>query len=269
MIYDPGELTSYRAGDGSVVKIEYYKKLASTTELAREYALAGTPDRFVVFAEEQTTSPIIGTKLADGTSEKGVFLSLILRPSFFPSQAGLLGPLATVALVNAFEEHTTETAGIGWVTDVLYKGKKIGGCVIEGKLNDYSSYEYLIVSFALKLDNNIFSPRLTDIIRKVFDNENPSVAMLIARTILNKFFIVYSDLKNPAKHMNSYKQKFSNYGKRIVYIKDGKKCLGKIFDVDKSNCILLVTDSKGETHKISSPSSIVTTQRFGLFNIFG
>ncbi len=261
MMYDPGELTSYRASDGNVVKIEYYKRLPSTAELARKYALSGTPDRFVVFAEEQTTSPILGTKLSDGSAEKGIFISLILRPSIFPSQAGLLGPLATVALLGAFEEHTMQSASIGWVTDILYNGRKIGGCVIEGKLNDYSSYEYMIVNFALKIDSRTFSPRLTDIIRKVFDDENPSVAMLVARTVLNKFFTVYADIKNPSKHMNLYKQKFANYGKRVVFTKDGKKYSGRITDVDKKNCVLIVSDTKGKTHEISSPSSIVTTQR--------
>ncbi len=268
MMYDPGELTSFRSSDGNVIKIEYYKRLPSTTELAREYAQSGKPDRFVVFAEEQTTSPIIGTKLSEGNAEKGIFISLILRPSIFPSQAGLIGPLASVALLSAFEEHTTETAGIGWVTDIIYEGKKIGGCVVEGKLNDFSSYEYMIVSFALKLNEKLFAPRLTDMIRKVFDDENPSVAMLIARTVLNRFFTIYADIKNPSKHMNFYKQKFSYYGKWVIFIKDGKKTVGKIADVDKKTCVLIVSDLKGQNYNVTSPSSIILPQRFGIFGLF-
>ena len=268
MTYEPLETTSYRASDTNVVKIEHHKLLPSTAALAREYALAGKPDRFVVFSEQQTTSPIIGTKLNEGDVENGVFISLILRPSIFPSQAGLIGPLAATALLSAFEEHTTETAGIGWITDIIYDGKKIGGCSIEGKLNDYSSYEYMIISFALRLDNRTFSPRLTDMIRKVFDNENPSVPMLIARTILNKFFAVYADIKNPAKHMNFYKQKFAYYGQKVKFIKDGKKYSGKIADVDKQNCILLVSDSDGNIVKINSPSNVILSQKFNLSKIF-
>ncbi len=266
MIYDPGELTTYRTSDGSAVKIEYYKELPSTVELAREYAVSGKPDRYVVFTEKQASSPIIGTKLSSDEFESGVFMSIILRPSFFPSQAGLLGPLATTALLGAFEEHTTETAGIGWVSSIIYEGKKIGGVSIEGKLNDYSSYEYLIVSFALLLDKRFFSPRLTDIIRKVFDDENPSVSMLVARTVLNKFFKVYADIKNPAKHMDYYKQKFAFYGKRIRYFSNGKKHIGKIVDVDKSSCVLKIADYKGNTFTLSSPSGIVISPKSGIFS---
>ncbi len=265
---DPVEIISYRAGDGNMVKIEYHKRLPSTASLAREYAIAGKPDRFVVFAEEQPIYSHSGTKLTDNAVEKGVFLSLILRPSIFPSQAGLIGPLATVALLGAFEEHTTTTAGIGWVTDIIYDGKKIGWCTVEGKLNDFSSYEYMIVSFALKIDDRTFAPRLTDMIRKVFDDESPSVPMLIARTVLNKFFTVYADIKNPSKHMNIYKQKFAYYDKKIIFLKDGKKTAGKIIDVDKKSCVLTVSDRKGETFTVTSPTGIIFPQEIKIFSTF-
>ena len=261
MIYDPGELTTYRTSDGNAVKIEYYRELPSTVELAREYALAGKPDRYVVFTEKQQGQNIIGSKFSDTELESGVFMSLILRPSFFPSQAGLLAPLAATALLSAFEEHTTKTAGIGWVSSIIFEDKKIGSVTIEGKLNDYSSYEYMIVSFALKLDSRFFSPRLTDIIRKVFDDENPSVSMLVARTVLNKFFKVYMDIKNPSKHMDYYKQKFCHYGKKVRYFSDGKKHTGKIIDVDKKTCVFHIADKNGNTFAATSPSGITIQQK--------
>ena len=250
MLYGPGELSTYRASDGSIVKIEYIKKVSSTAEIA------GKPDRYAVFAEQQTTSPIIGTRLSDGAAENGIFISLILRPSIFRSQASLLAPLAATALLNAYEEHTTNTASIGWVSDVLYNGQKIGGCTVKASFDNLSSCEYLIVNFALKLDTKTFSPRLTDMIRRVFDDESPSVTMLIARTVLNKFFTVYSDIKNPSKHINFYKHKFAYYGKKVKFLKDGKRIPGKIVDVDKRTCSLIVEDSSGESHKITSLSEI-------------
>ncbi len=262
MLYDPGETTSFRASDGNMVKIEYYRELPSTVALAKSYAEAGKPDRYVVFAEKQFPTSVTGAKsFSDNAFESGIFMSVILRPSFFPSQAGLLAPLATTALLGAFEEHTTKTAGIGWLSSIIYNNKKIGGCTIEGKLNDFSSFEYMIVSFALRMDKSAFTPRLTDLIRKVFDDENPSVSMLVARTVLNKFFTVYIDIKNPAKHMDYYKQKFCHYGKRIKYFADGKKHNGKIIDVDKKNCMLQIQGAEGKSLYITSPSSIIIPQQ--------
>ena len=183
-----GNIISMRVADGTNIKIEYRKSLLSTTELARKYAAEGYPDRYVIFTDAQASSQITGTKLYEGEYERGVFISCILRPTFFPSQAGLIGHLSAAALVTALEEHTSKSLGLGWVSDVYCEGVRIGGCSTLGKLNSYSSYEYLIVNFAVRLDKNNFPPRLTDMARRVFESENASIAMIIAKTILNKFF---------------------------------------------------------------------------------
>jgi hypothetical protein len=39
--------------------------------------------------------------------------------------------------------------GIGWISDIFCDGVKIGGATIEGKLESRTSYEYLILSFAV------------------------------------------------------------------------------------------------------------------------
>ena len=143
--------TSFRDSDGNIIKFEYRDSLHSTTRLAREYARSGYPDRYVIYTELQSSSSITKTKLPEGEMEKGIFISCILRPSIFPSQAGILGPLAAVALATALEEHTSKKIGIGWVSDVYCDGVRIGGAAIEGKLDNHSAYEYLIVSFAVKL----------------------------------------------------------------------------------------------------------------------
>ena len=44
-------VTTMRASDGSVVKLECHDALPSTSHLARQYAKIGYPDRYVVFAE--------------------------------------------------------------------------------------------------------------------------------------------------------------------------------------------------------------------------
>ena len=60
------EYISYRLGDGSAVKIEYYASLPSTAQLAREYAKRGYPDRYVVMTEKQTDASITKSRLSAG-----------------------------------------------------------------------------------------------------------------------------------------------------------------------------------------------------------
>ena len=124
----PKTTVSLRASDDTIVKLECHEKLLSTAALAKQYAKMGYPDRYVVIAESERER---------GSDKKGLYMSLILRPSFFPSQAALLSSLATVALITALREHTTKRLGIGWVSNVYCEGKAIGGVSIEGKLDNF------------------------------------------------------------------------------------------------------------------------------------
>ena len=252
-----GNITTFRVSDGNTVKLEHRDILPSTAELAREYAALGYPDRYAIVTEKQTKSPIIGTKMSSGDIERGLFISCIIRPSMFPSQATLLGPLASVALATALEEHSQKKIGIGWVTDIFCDGEKIGGCALEGKLDSYTSYEYIIVSFAVKLSQKDFPPRLTDMVRQVFESDNLSIETIIAKTVLNKFFTLYRDLKNPSKFMDTYRNKFALAGKRIKYLSDGKKITLRVMGVDKENCALIAEDSKGKIFNISKIKSVI------------
>ena len=129
--------------------------------------------------------------------------------------------------------------GIGWVNSIFCDGLKIGECFVEGKLDNFTSYEYLIVTFSVKLNEKYFTPRLTDMMRKVFEEDNFSIEMIIAKTILNKFFATYRDLKDPMKHMDTYKKKFVLFDKKIKYISaesDGSYS-APIADVHCSFCI--------------------------------
>lgn len=254
-------MMTFRASDGNTVKLEYHRSLPSASDLAKEYARRGYPDRYVVFAEKQTGASAVDGSVSDNNPESGLYLSCILRPSIFPSQAGALGALSAVAFALALEEHTMQKIGIGWVSDIYCADKKIGYTSVEGKLDDYTSYEYLIVNFAVKLDPKRFTPRLTDMLRRVFEEENLSIHAIMAKTVLNRFFAIYREIKNPAKHLNSYASKSVLIDKKIKYIENGKKKTVKVVGINKTNLALTVETRDGRTIDVTSPSAIILPSR--------
>ena len=255
-----------RESDGNILKLEIHDELQSTAELAKKYAQQGYPDRFVVFTQRQQKSVLTGGKLGDTSYEEGVFMSLLLRPSIFPSQASLLGSMTAAATVKALEEHTEKQLGIGWVSTVYCDGNKIGSTIIEGKLDNFTAYEYLIITFAIKLDKENFPPRLTDMINKVFNSENTSIAMIIARNILSKFFAFYPNLKSSNKFMDIYKDKFALRGCRIKYGCGPKKRRTKVLGIDKEDGTLLVESKGGSVEKVCSPIYVILPKRVKLKN---
>ncbi len=247
-----------RTQEGKILHLECHDSVPSTHELARSYARAGYTDGYVVFAENQTKLSATGNALPNGSGERGVYLSCILRPSIFPSQAGFLGAMAAVALISALEEHTTKRLGIGWISDIFCDGKKIGTSTIEGKLDNFAAYEYIVISFAVKLSDSDFPPRMTDLIKKVFGSENSSIPLIIAKNILSKFFNLYPKrIKSPDKFMDVYKRKFCLADIKTKYYEDGKKKRCKILGVDSADGRLIVEVKGGELKHVSSIKSII------------
>ena len=259
MEYTPINTVTVRVPDGGIARLEYHASLPSTVALAKEYANSGYPDRYIVFTDTlQTTDQ---TKKNKPVKKHGVFLSCILRPSIFTSQVGLLPHLAAVAFVTALEEHTSKELGIGWISDIFCEGAKIGGITVEGKLDGEFNYEYIIISFSAELSEVDFPPRLADMVRKVFESENTSVSMIIAKNILNKFFPLFANLKNHVKFMEIYSKKFVQRSSSAKYMEGGKRKKCKILSVDLENGALIVESAEKKIIKLNSPKNIVISKK--------
>ena len=192
----------------------------------------------------------------EAEAEYGIFMSCILRPSIFPSQATLLSAMSTVALAEGLGEHTDKDIGIGWVSDIYCDKVKIGSVSLEGKLDDFTTYEYIIISFNVKISKNNFPPRLKDMVKKVFQSENTSVNMIIARTILSHFFKYYQSLRTPQKFMDAYNERFALRGKRVKLLRNEKWKSYKVLGVDTKMGQLILDSGKSTPLTVSSPKLI-------------
>ena len=253
--------TTVKVGNGTTVKIEYRDFASSTATLAKEYALQGYPDRYAVFTEHQSTSDITGTKLREGELDHGIFISLILRPSFFLAQAAPLGLLSVVSLEQALESYTTKSLGISWVSDVFCEGIKIGGTQIESKIKDLNTFDYIIVTFAAKIDEKNFPPRLRDSVKRIFERENLSLGMMMAKTILDKFFIAYSNIKSADGYRKHYETSFVLRDAKIKYIENGKRKNATVVGIDSETMSLIIKKKNKEQIVVSKPSAVIIPSR--------
>ncbi len=246
-------IITMRGNDGGIIKLEYHDSLPSTVALARGYAAKGYPDRYVVFTENMNNE--------DGESECGICMSILLRPSIFSSQASLLGAMSAAAMVSALQEHTVHPLGLGWVSDLYCNGVKIGHSSLEGKLDSFTSYEYIIVNYCIKTSKKNFPPRLTDMIRKVFEADNTSVNMIMAKTILLRFFSMYANLKTSSKFMDIYSEKLILRGIKIKYDDGQKKRSCRVLSVDSKTGALIIEGRGGKPIHVTSPSNVQIPKR--------
>ena len=129
-------------------RIIYYPKLISTMEVAKREARRGAAAGTVVLAGEQTGGR--GRMKRVWLSPRGsVALSIILYPSlvYLPS----LIMLSSLAVVYSIETVAGLKPQLKWPNDVLIKGKKVCGILIESEVRG-SRVDYAIIGIGINVN---------------------------------------------------------------------------------------------------------------------
>jgi BirA family biotin operon repressor/biotin-[acetyl-CoA-carboxylase] ligase len=121
-----------RLGDCALVReILVFEETDSTNDLAMRQGRQGAGGGLAIFAERQTAGRGRFGRRWDSASHKGIWFSLLLRPSLPFAQWPRLTTWAAVALATAIEEMIRARAEIKWPNDIHIEGKKIAGILAE------------------------------------------------------------------------------------------------------------------------------------------
>lgn len=111
--------------------IIYYTVCDSTQNIASVKAREGAPHGTVVITEEQTAGRGRLERVWDSSANKGIWMSLIIRPDISPQYAPQFTLVAAVAITRAIEDLTNCIPEIKWPNDILINGKKVTGILTE------------------------------------------------------------------------------------------------------------------------------------------
>jgi BirA family transcriptional regulator, biotin operon repressor / biotin---[acetyl-CoA-carboxylase] ligase len=104
---------------------------ASTNDVAREQGRKGAAAGFLVAAARQTAGRGRLGRVWESPPNKGLYVSILLRPDLPMTEAGRLTILSSVATVDAVEALTGQRPQIKWPNDLVLKGRKLAGLLIE------------------------------------------------------------------------------------------------------------------------------------------
>lgn len=124
--------------------VVYETEVDSTNDVAAEHAAAGAPEGLLVVAEAQRKGKGRRGRSWASPFGKGVWSSLLLRPSIAPAQATWMGLLAGVAVAAALRRDWGLPAGVKWPNDVEVAGRKIAGILVEMEA-EMEAVSYIIV----------------------------------------------------------------------------------------------------------------------------
>ena len=120
-----------RMETGWLPEVTVFEATASTNDLAVRRGIQGAAAPLVILAETQTSGRgRFGRKWISAPRE-GIWMSLLLRPEIPLLHWPRLTSTAALAVANAIQDTTQLRAGIKWPNDVLVRGKKICGLLVE------------------------------------------------------------------------------------------------------------------------------------------
>lgn len=137
---------SYRLGK----PLYYYDEVSSTNDVLREKAAAGAPEGCVVIAGTQTAGRGRRGKQWLSLPGKGVYLSLLLRPRWPATESPFIAFFAALAAARALDRLNIGAVKLKWPNDVLVKGKKIGGVLVEPRINR-GCIEFVVVGVGINV----------------------------------------------------------------------------------------------------------------------
>lgn len=134
----PGQWTLHR-----------FEQVDSTNTLALEWATDGAAHRTVCIAEGQTAGRGRGERLWRTPKGTALALSVIVR-RLNATRLSWIGLAAGVAVIDAIADVTGIPAQVKWPNDVLIRGKKVAGILVESRSMDDL---FAVVGVGLNVNN--------------------------------------------------------------------------------------------------------------------
>jgi BirA family biotin operon repressor/biotin-[acetyl-CoA-carboxylase] ligase len=134
---------------------------ASTNDVAREQGRKGAKAGFVVAALKQTRGRGRLGRTWESPPNRGLYVSILLRPDLAMIESGRLTILSSVASADAVEAVAGFRPQIKWPNDLLVNGRKLSGLLIETERTG-SRLSFAVIGIGLNVghDAEDFSPEV-------------------------------------------------------------------------------------------------------------
>jgi len=220
-------------------------------ELARDNAKHGT----VIIADEQIKGK--GRMNRDWLSakNKGIWMSVILKPSIPPHLAPQLTLLTATVLADVIYKSTLMKPQIKWPNDILINGKKVAGILTEMQA-EQDQIQYVVIGIGINTLHELHDlPK--DLRNKMTSIKLSTDTVLDSNTFLQSLFTIFESTYSEYidKGFSEIKLKWESYGFKVgkpISIKTLKRSWTAIFHGIATDGALLVKNSDGTIEKLYS-----------------
>jgi BirA family biotin operon repressor/biotin-[acetyl-CoA-carboxylase] ligase len=235
-------------------RLVHYATVGSTNDEAKRLARATAEEGTLVWGYEQTAGR--GRRGRAWVSPPGnLYASLILRPRCPIDQAAQLGFVAALAVgdtLRSTSEQRLDGLSYKWPNDVLLRGRKIAGILLESELgSDREIPLFLVVGVGINL---VSSPRDTQSpATSIAEEDLGTVSPGAALEGFARHFQAWAERwreKGFAPIRTAWRAHAMSLGEPIQVRLEAATLHGRFLDIDQHGALLL--ESAGELRHISA-----------------
>ncbi|MDR1664754.1 MAG: biotin--[acetyl-CoA-carboxylase] ligase [Clostridiales bacterium] len=249
------------------IEIEFFLQTDSTNRVAMERALARAPHGTVVLAESQTHGRGRRGKRFFSPPGGGLYISFVLYfENLRFTNPTAITAYAAVRVCEAIESLCGIQAGVKWVNDIFYKGKKVGGILAEGvpdsqtrgmdgQARSLDAKSHAVGAVVLGIGLNIsadpgdFPEELRGKAGSLFAKGcQPFTRSALAAELIKR--VALSHAPGEAEIFEKYKAKLFMLGSTVTVSTEKENYTAKALDIDSTGR-LIVEKENGETEFLS------------------
>lgn len=230
-------------------KIIHFSRLNSTMEAARQEAKRKAAEGTVVVAEEQTAGRgrAKRTWLSPGGS---ISLSVILYPDI--SQLPYLIMIASLAAARSIEAVAGLGTQLKWPNDVLIRGKKVCGILIESELKG-SSVAWAVIGIGINVNVKVRDmPEIAATATSLSDELGEELLRVeIIRCLLVELERLYVELGDGTRVYQEWRKRLITLGRRVQVTSGEETLEGIAEDVSRDGSLLLRHGNGSISHVVA------------------
>ena len=234
-------------------KIKIFDQVTSTNETAWELIESDPElrDGTVVIAESQTRGRGRMGREWHSAPGTGLWLSVVLKCNVPPDKVTYLTSGAALAIANMLQQFIHLPAEIKWPNDVMIRGRKVSGILVEARSNQPNIYV-----LGLGMNVNQARPDFPESLRETATSlrlERPGARatnrVRVLRPLLFYLDRVYTQIRK--KKWDRLAEAWSEFvhmgGKHVTLQQGGQEFRGKVVRVHPAEGITLKLDDDTET----------------------
>lgn len=234
--------------------MEYHESIPSTNNRAKEIAYI-KEEGTVILSEEQTQGKGRLSRQWVSPRGKGLWFSVILKPSLEPDKAYKITLIGAAAVNEALKDMGIKSY-IKWPNDIIVEDKKVCGILTEMSCErNRVNYVIMGIGINVNLDEEDFDDELrkkaTSL--KIVAGEDIDRSRLLAYVLnyIERFYKPFKEKGILDEVIRICKRESILLGKEVRIIKGDTQKLGKVVDMD-SEGQLLVQYENGQMEKVFS-----------------